>query len=476
MTGDGDALSVAEVSRRLRRAVEAAGARLWVQGEVTGAKLAASGHLYFSLKDEREDALLECVMYRVAAMRFARAITDGARVEVRGSASFFVPRGRVQLIADAARPRGRGALLEALEALKQRLAAEGLFRAEKKRSLPTSPRIVGVVTSATGAAVHDIARVAARRGGARLLVARASVQGAAAPAEIVRALDLLERVAEVDVIIVGRGGGAVDDLAAFQDERVVRRIARAGVPIVSAVGHEVDVTLADLAADVRAATPSQAAELVVPERRGQRDEVARQRDALVRAMRGYLDECRLHADDNRRRRGDPQRRVHDAGQLVDELTARLSTRARELVAAHRRSALELGARLAERHPRAALAIERGAVDAATLRLSAEIVARIAADRRAADALGARMLALPRRAVTDHRRAVASVVARLDALSPLAVLSRGYAVAIGADGKALVRAADAAPGDRVEVRLHEGRLLATVTAAETGSKISGGARR
>ncbi len=462
MTDGGDVLSVADLSRRLRRAIEASGARVWVQGEVTGAKLAASGHLYFSLKDEREDALLECVMYRVAAMRFAREVTDGARIEVRGSASFFVPRGRVQLTADVARPRGRGALLEALEALKQKLAAEGLFRAERKRPLPTRPRVIGVVTSPAGAAVHDIARVAFRRGGARLLVARASVQGPSAPREIERAIDLLERVPDLDVIIVGRGGGATDDLAAFQDERVVRRIARARVPVVSAVGHEIDVTLADLAADVRAATPSQAAELVVPERRSQRDEARRATEALTRAMRGYLDECWAHADENRRRLGDPHARLADARQLVDELSSRLESETRGALSTRRRASLQLSARLAERHPRAALASERGAVDGATIRLAAAMSARLASERHGLDALGARLDATPTRLVSDRRQALAALASRLDALSPLSVLARGYAVVLGRDGRAIVRATDAAEGDQLDVVLHDGRLRAVVS--------------
>lgn len=461
MTEATDVLTVADLSRRLRRAVESVGARVWVEGEVTGAKLATSGHLYFSLKDEREPASLDCVMYRLAALRFARLIADGARVELRVSTSFFVPRGRVQLVADAARPRGRGALLEALEVLKQKLAADGLFRPEKKRPLPLRPRVIGVVTSASGAALHDIAEVAFRRGGARILVARASVQGAAAPREIERALDLLEQVPEVDVIIVGRGGGAADDLAAFQDERVVRRIARARVPIVSAVGHETDVTLADLAADVRAATPSQAAELVVPESRAQREAVARAGNDLARAMRGYLDECRALAEDNRRRLGDPHRRIGDARQVLDDLSSRLGARGRDALAVRRRASLQLGARLLERHPRAALARERGALDAAALRLSAAIVARVAADRHASDALSVRVRTVPAQALLARRQQLASLVARLDALSPLSVLARGYAVVLGRDGRALLHASDAAPGDPLDVRLHDGTLRAKV---------------
>lgn len=459
---DPKVLSVADLSRRLRRAVEATATRVWVEGEVKNTKVAASGHVYFSLRDEREDALLDCVMYRTSALRVGRLIVDGARVEVRGSASFFVPRGRVQIVADVARPRGRGALLEALEALKHKLAAEGLFDATKKRRLPAEPKIIGIVTSASGAAVHDIARVAFRRGGARLLVARASVQGPTAPREIEVALDLLERVKGVDVIIVGRGGGASDDLSAFQDERVVRRIARCRVPVVSAVGHEIDVTLTDLVADLRAATPSQAAEMVVPERRGQQNEARRLSVALGRAMQEYLDECRQQVDRNVLRLGDPHRAIADARQAVDDLEARMTGRLTASLATARSDALRLAARIAARHPRASIAMERGELDGATLRLAAAMRTRIARERSAFSPVATKMSELPKASVVERRRSLASLAARLDGLSPLSVLSRGYAVALGPSGSALLRASDVSEGDAIVVRLHDGSLRARVT--------------
>src|SRR5215510_6679217 len=259
--------SVADLDRRLKRAVEGATVDVWVEGEVSGAKPAPSGHVYFCLKDELEDATIECVMYRSSPVRSRRLIVDGARVQLRGRATVWAPRGRLQFMADVARPAGRGALLEALENLKMKLAAEGLFGPDRKRPLPVHPSVVGVVTSASGAAIHDIAKVAFRRAGVRIVLSPTVVQGPNAADRVVAAIERLERLADLDVIIVGRGGGSADDLMVFNEEAVVRKVASCRVPVVSAVGHEVDVTLTDLAADARAATPSQAAEMVVPDER-----------------------------------------------------------------------------------------------------------------------------------------------------------------------------------------------------------------
>src|SRR5260221_10548724 len=210
--------SVAELDRRLKRAVEGSSADVWVEGEVSGAKPAPSGHVYFALKDEREDAILECVMYRSSPVRARRLITDGARVQLRGRATVWAPRGRLQFIGELARPAGRGALLEALENLKNKLLAEGIFAPERKRPLPPHPVVIGVVTSASGAAIHDIAKVAFRRGGVRIILSPTIVQGQSAAMCVVEAIDRLERMAELDGIIVGRGGGSAQDLIVFHAE------------------------------------------------------------------------------------------------------------------------------------------------------------------------------------------------------------------------------------------------------------------
>jgi exodeoxyribonuclease VII large subunit len=234
-------VSVAELDRRLRRAVEGATGGYWVEGEVSSLKRATSGHLYFTLKDDEEDAIIECVMYRFDALRAQRFIKEGEKLQLFGRVTVWAPRGRLQLVGQRARPAGRGSLLLALEDLKKKLAAEGLFEPARRRQIPADPHIVGVVTSAAGAAFHDIRSVAFRRGSVRLVLSPALVQGDGAPASLVAALDALECYPGLDVVIIGRGGGSGEDLMAFNHESVVRRVAAMRVPVVSGVGHETDV-------------------------------------------------------------------------------------------------------------------------------------------------------------------------------------------------------------------------------------------
>lgn len=445
-----EVVTVAELDRRLRRAVESASGSYWVEGEVTSLKLAASGHAYFCLKDEREDAVIDCVMYRFDAQRAKKHLVEGARLQLWGRATVWAPRGRMQLVGNFARTAGKGALLEALEALKQRLLAEGLFAPERKRALPGDPRVVGVVTSAHGAAFHDIRSVAFRRGGVRLVLAPAQVQGDAAPESIVQALDLLERYPGLDVAIVGRGGGSGEDLQAFNDERVVRRVARFRVPVVSAVGHEIDVTLTDLAADVRAATPSQAAELVVPDGRVRHDALARQRLALLRAQRSRLELARANLSHLRASLGDPRFILIERQQELDELRERLRRRIERHVQVQRARTVALERRLASRHPQ-------------------NVIGRA---RTELGPLAVRLHAAEARRLSRYRAELAQRAGRLDALSPLTVLSRGYAIATKADGRALRSASEVTPGEDIAVRLGRGRFAARVTtvtdAAEPGA--------
>jgi exodeoxyribonuclease VII large subunit len=438
-----EVVTVAELDRRLRRAVEAASGAFWVEGEVTSLKLAASGHAYFCLKDEREDAVVDCVMYRFDAQRAKKHLADGARIQLWGRATVWAPRGRLQLVGNFARAAGKGALLEALEALKQRLLAEGLFAPERKRKIPSDPRVVGVVTSAHGAAFHDIRTVAFRRGRVRLVLAPAQVQGESAPDSIVAALDLLERYPGLDVAIVGRGGGSGEDLQAFNDERVVRRVARFGVPVVSAVGHEVDVTLTDLAADVRAATPSQAAELVVPDGRVRHDALSRQRLALLRAERSRLDRERARLMHLRASVGDPRFILIERQQDLDELRQRLRRRTERQLGAQATRVSALERRLVRRHPQAVVGRARAELGPLAVRL---------------EAAEARLLEAMRSRLSER-------VSSLDALSPLTVLARGYAIATRSDGRALRAASEVTPGDRISVRLARGRVSAEVTEIE-----------
>ncbi|MCA9596890.1 MAG: exodeoxyribonuclease VII large subunit [Myxococcales bacterium] len=445
MSGTEDIITVAELDRRLKRAVESATGSEWVQGEIGSLKIPPSGHAYFTLKDEADDAVIDCVLYRFNAQRARRHLAEGARVQIFGRATVWAPRGRLQLVGERLRPAGRGALLEALQKLKERLAGEGLFDAARKRALPSDPRVVGVVTSKSGAAFHDIRTVAFRRGGVRLVLSPALVQGEAAADSLVRALDLLEGYPGLDAVIIGRGGGSFEDLMPFNDERVVRRVAACRVPVVSAVGHEVDTSLSDLAADVRAATPSQAAELVIADHGTRAEHVLQMERRLTRAALARLDRNRAGLERLDRRLGDPRLLIFERQQLMDELCSSLERHGLRAIGRERGRLEKLDRRLAGRHPRAVLARARADMARLEGRLSGTTRLRVG---RAAGQL-------------------AAMAARLDGLSPLAVLGRGYAIALDQNGRALRSARETEPGNAIGIRLHRGRITATVTDVEDG---------
>lgn len=436
-------ISVAELNRRLKHVIEGVGRSDWVEGEVASFKRAASGHVYFCLRDEREDASIDCVMYRLEAQRARGILEDGARVQLLGRSTLWTPRGRLQFAAMRCRPAGRGALLEALERLKRQLTSEGLFAETRKRALPARVSVVGVVTSAHGAAFQDICTVAFRRGGARIVLSPALVQGEGAPESIVRALELLERYPGVQALIVGRGGGSSDDLMAFNDERVVRRIAACAVPVISAVGHDVDFTLADLVADVRAATPSQAAELVIADNRARQEQLAGLRRELSVAMRARLGEDRAALQKNRNSLGDPRFLIVERQMGLDELRLRAERQMRRHLGRWRSAVQGLDGRVSAQHPRVVVARARTRLEPLRLRL------RGAGARRIESAGGQ----------------LADRVLRLESLSPLAVLARGYALVTDQNGNAVRRAKDVSAGDRLDVRVAEGRLSVRVVPAD-----------
>jgi exodeoxyribonuclease VII large subunit len=283
-------LGVSEVVRLAARTVDGLGL-LWVEGEVTQASKPGSGHIYFALRGR--ECILAAVMWGRDAQRLQFAIAAGQRLRVRGRLGVYDRDGKMQLYADFAEPAGLGSDAVAREQLKAKLAAEGVFAIARKRPLPAFPRRIGVVTSAKGAAVHDIIQTVHRRLPTPILIADAAVQGPTAPAQLVNGMAMVVR-AGVDVVIVGRGGGAATDLSAFDHERVVRTIARCPVPVVSAVGHEVDLSLADLAADARASTPTAAAELCVPDRVVLAEALGKERRRLDRELRHLLG--RAHQD------------------------------------------------------------------------------------------------------------------------------------------------------------------------------------
>lgn len=435
-------MSVAELGRTIRQALDQDFRfPVWVEGEISGARPAASGHVYFTLKDAKEDASIDVAMYKSSLTPRGRAcIKDGSLVRLRGRPQYYAPRGRLQLICDMVEVAGAGALLVALEKLKAKLAAEGLFRAERKRPLPHAPRRIGVVTSQTGAVIHDIAKVAFQRGGANILLAPALVQGAGAARSVMLALAALEKVPDIDVIIVGRGGGSADDLQAFNDEDLVRAVASCRVPIVSAVGHEVDVTLVDFAADARAATPSQAAEMTVPDVRAELRLLREQELRMRRLVTARFAADRHELSSLRRRLPDPVRFIGDLRQGVDDLKAELTDLSLSRVRTARGDVAGLEKRLERRHPRAVLAKERAELLARQSRMEQRITRRMSAER--AELTG--------------------LFGRLDAMSPLKVLARGYAIATHPDGRAVRSSAELTLGESVRVRVHEGAFAANVT--------------
>ncbi|MFN8641367.1 MAG: exodeoxyribonuclease VII large subunit [Candidatus Binatia bacterium] len=321
-TGTGvPVLRVSELNRLLRACLEADVPEVWVAGEISNLRVPTSGHSYFRLKDE--DGQLAAVMFRSAARQLRFAPQDGMAVLAHGRVSLYEARGDLQLYVDVLEPRGVGSAQLALEQLKRRLADEGLFAAERKRQLPRWPRRVGVVTALTGAAVHDIVTtLRGRLPGVRVVVRPVPVQGLQAGGEIVAALGDLAGEPEVDVIIVGRGGGSIEDLWAFNEERVARAIAASPLPVVSAVGHEIDVTLADLAADCRAATPTAAAALVVPDGREVQQHLAQRSAALAAALRGHLQRRRERLSALGRLLRDPRQTLVRQRLRIDELGER----------------------------------------------------------------------------------------------------------------------------------------------------------
>jgi len=440
-------LTVGELTRAIKELLFGAFPGQWVKGEISGFRPHTSGHLYFKLKDA--SAQLDCAMFKMNAMRLSFTPRDGLEVEAYGEISVYEPRGNYQLVIKQMRVAGIGALLAQLEELKQRLAAEGLFDPARKKPLPRYPRTVGVVTSPVGAAVRDIVKVLrARWPGIRVVLAPVKVQGEGAAAEVAAAIRRFDRWGGADVLIVGRGGGSIEDLWAFNEEPVVRAIAAARTPIISAVGHEVDTTLADLAADVRAATPSHAAEIAVRDVAAVRRQVAEAMRRVDARVRGQLERQRHGLEALLKRHG--FRRIHDLfefwQQRMDELRERLETRLRgRLHAARDRLSQLLAAYgLREALPRQ-IAEARATLEPAPKRLTDLVVAR----------------------VLDRRRQVISLEQRLLGLSPKEVLKRGYALVKGSDGT-FVRSAEAlAVGDGVTLEFARGEADATVTTIRKG---------
>jgi exodeoxyribonuclease VII large subunit len=431
---------VRELVAQVSEQVEAEYGDIWVEGEISNYRPAPSGHLYFTLKDA--EAQLPVVLFRRQALLLRFKPADGLHVLVRGRVSIYPQRGQLQLVGETIEPVGAGSLQLAFEQLKERLKAEGLFDAERKKPLPAFPRTVGMVTSPTGAVIRDFLNIVKRRhSGLNVVLFPASVQGEQSAAEIESALAHLNALGAVDLIVVARGGGSLEDLSAFNSERVARAIAGSRLPVVSAVGHETDFTIADFVADLRAPTPSAAAELITEAQHRIEERVANQASRLERAARFQILHARQKFDRLPVSRAEwrMSAMLQRFDQRLDDLAFGMETSVGGLVRQRQRELAELAAAVLHHDPRQRLGRTRERLTAGVTRLDRSL-------ERTLHATGARLSA---------------IAARLHSLSPLAVLERGYALVMGADGAVIRGTAQLSAGDTVTTRLSDGEFTSRV---------------
>jgi len=413
----------------------------WIEGEISNFKPAESGHLYFTLKDGA--AQLSLVMFRSQARLLRFRPQDGMQIIARGRVTIYEGRGQLQLIAEYLEPKGAGALQIAFEQLKARLETEGLFRAERKKAIPSLPLCIGIVTSPRTAALQDILNILRRRHhSANVLIYPAQVQGESAAAEVAAGVLYFNRERNVDVIVIARGGGSFEDLACFNDEPLARAVAASKIPVISAVGHETDFTILDFVSDLRAPTPSAAAELVIRSRQEIEEELDEWHRRLGKAIRYQILMRRQTLTELAQHRGFSRMMdlIHRRQQRLDDIVNRLAHTQRDILEKRRRRFELLAA--AVRHYD--LRLRLGAIHR-------DLDARVAA------------LAAATRSLNLHRRGrLERMTEALQALSPLAILGRGYAIVFDASGKLLKDARDAAQGAEITARLARGELQARVT--------------
>ncbi len=448
-------MTVSELTGAVRKALEARFSSVWVEGEISNFKQHSSGHWYFTLKDEGAQLRAKCFRSANSRIRFRPA--DGLHVRARGRLSVYEARGDYELIVEALDPVGAGALRIAFEQLRDRLQAEGLFAKELKRPLPVFPRRVGIVTSPTGAAIRDILNVISRRTRTvHVLFSPARVQGDGAGSDIARAIRMIndyhkraERAGRnddlIDVLIVGRGGGSTEDLWAFNQEEVARAIRASTIPVISAVGHETDFTIADFAADLRAATPSAAAELVAAKEDQICSTLGELERSLSRLMRFKIVDARTRVQERA------------LSQVFDEVRSRMRNARMETNSATHRMQLQMNRTVRD---------ARGRAGAVSFQLSpARLQTRLANARTRFDTAYNSCSGLMGAHLEGARTRLGLAANSLDALSPLAVLQRGYAIAQGQSGNLLRDAQSASVGDSIRVRLAKGGLKARVESIE-----------
>lgn len=441
LTAEPDVLSVSQLNARARQLLEDVFPRIWVEGELSNLSRPSSGHMYFTLKDDR--AQIRCALFRQNAARVRLAMRDGQQIRARGRVSLYEGRGDYQLIVDSVEAAGDGALRQAFDALKAKLQAEGLFDSEHKRPLPAHPTRIGVITSPSGAAVRDIISVFGRRAPfIELVIVPAAVQGREAAPQLVKALERADR-AGFDAIILSRGGGSLEDLWPFNEESVARALAACQTPTISAVGHETDFSISDFVADVRAPTPSAAAELLSPDRLALLRQVEQLQRRLQQRLNERLSRAHLQLDGLRRRLRHPGERLAQQAQRLDELEMRLRRAWQQRMDLRRQQLASLHGRLQQQHPERLLRLLEERLEQMRQRLPRAMQLRLA----------------------QHRQQLESAAQSLHLISPLATLGRGYSILLDSQGHAVRRPQDTQPGQRLLARLAEGSLNLRVEAEE-----------
>ncbi|MFC4103824.1 exodeoxyribonuclease VII large subunit [Paenibacillus xanthanilyticus] len=439
MKQDAKVFSIKEITRYIKMKLESDHVLgdVWVRGEISNFTHHSSGHMYFTLKDP--DSRLKCIMFASHNQRLPFKPKEGAKVLARGNFSVYERDGNYQFYVMQMQPDGIGSLYLAYEQLKRKLEDEGLFAASRKRAIPKFPKAVGIITSPTGAAVRDIIITLQRRHpSVPVLLFPVLVQGTGAAPAIVKAIETMNRLAEVDVLIVGRGGGSLEELWAFNDERVARSIAASAIPVISAVGHETDFTIADFVADLRAATPTAAAELAVQNVQELRAQLAQTNARLAQALKSAV---RTRGDRLARLRRspvfvNPRRYLLQQAERLDRLKERLEDRTVRRAERGRERWLRIQARLASAHPGERVAIEAKRVETLTRRMESAMSG----------------------AMKERQMMLVSAMKQLDALSPLKVMSRGYSLVYDEAEKRLLKSIkDVQPGDIVKVKLADGQL-------------------
>lgn len=440
------ALTVSELNHQARHLLESSFMQVWVEGELSGFSRPSSGHWYFSLKDQK--CQIRCAMFRGANQRIRTLPREGDQIRIRGKVTLYENRGDFQIIVEHLEPAGLGALQQAFEALKARLQGEGLFDPARKKPIPATPRHIGVVTSPTGAAIHDILTVLKRRCPAiPVTLYPTAVQGQPATADIVQAIDRAQQHGLADVLIIGRGGGSLEDLWCFNEEAVARAIAACPIPTVSAVGHEVDVTIADFVADLRAPTPSAAAEKISPDQQDWLRRLTEQQGRLGQSARRLLQRLDNQLGHLSARLRDPRRELLEKAQRMDELELRLNKAIRDRLDQQKQKTDYLLRRMSAQSPRR------------TLKTVREQTQR----------LEERLTLATRHQLRQKDERLQHIAQTLHVVSPLATLGRGYAIVKDDNDRIVRKAGDLETGSQITARLGHGSVSARVTEINSSSE-------